>query len=118
MLRKKGFTLIEILFVVAVIAILAAVVTPRLLRTADEARGAACDANMANINTQIERYYFEEGSWPSQDLDEMTPPDSYDYFPDGLPNCPVAEHAGTGGTYEMNMTTHRVYEGANHDHTP
>lgn len=112
-LGKKGFTLIEILFVVVIIGILAAIVIPRLTTTADTAKENACDANMAHINTQIEIYYFNEGSWPATDLDEMTPPDSYDYFPDGLPTCPVS-----GSAYEMDTTTHRVSESGTHDHTP
>ena len=113
---KKGFTLIEILFVIVVIAILAAIVLPRLTETATQARENACDANVANINTQIERYYFKEGIWPSQSLIEMTPdatPANYDYFPDGLPTCPVSEEA-----YEMSTVTHRVYDAPGHDHTP
>lgn len=112
-LNRKGFTLIEILFVVVVIGILAAIVIPRLTTTTATAKENACDANKANINTQIEKYYFDTGSWPSEDLSEMVPPTTYDYFPDGLPTCPVS-----GSAYEMNTTTHRVYEGANHDHTP
>lgn len=116
-MTKKGFTLIEILFVIVVIAILAAIVLPRLTETATQARENACDANIANINTQIERYYFNTGSWPSADLNEMLPPTTYDYFPDGLPTCPVTP----AETYNMSTTTHRVYDivaaGA-HDHTP
>ena len=114
---KKGFTLIEILFVIVVIAILAAIVLPRLTETATQARENACDANVANINTQIERYYFKEGSWPSQNLSEMVPPATYDYFPDGLPDCPVT----SGEPYEMDPDTNRVkdIEAAGvHDHTP
>lgn len=116
MLRKRGFTLIEILFVIVVVAILAAIVIPRLTTTQETAKQNACDANVANINTQIERYYFDTGSWPSQDLDEMTPPDSYDYFPDGLPTCPVTPSE----SYEMDSTTHRVKDTGTttHDHTP
>jgi len=85
----EGFTLLEVLFVVIVIAILAAIVIPRLLLTQNTAKQNACDANVSNINKQIELYYFNAGSWPTYDLHELLPPTSYDYFPDGLPSCPV-----------------------------
>lgn len=111
----KGFTLIEILFVIVVIAILAAIVVPRLTTSQATAKQAACDANVANINTQIEKYYFNTGNWPSADLNEMVPTTSYDYFPSGLPTCPVT----TSETYQMNATTHRVQDTGTttHDHT-
>ncbi len=108
MFGKKGFTLIEILFVIVVIGILAAIVIPRLTTTAKTAKINACNANVANINTQIERYYFEEGEWPSSDLSEMLPPDSYDYMPDGLPICPYAD------AYVFDVIPHRITV---HDHS-
>ena len=112
-MRKKGFTLIEILFVIVVIAILAAIVIPRLTTTQSTAKENACDANKASMNTQIERYYFDTGSWPSSNLAEMIPPTSYDYFPDGAPVCPVNSTA-----YNMATATHRIHEEGTHDHIP
>lgn len=100
-LLRKGFTLIEILFVVVVIGILAAVIIPRLTNTAAEARIAACDSNKANINTQVERWYFNNGSWPANDLSDIGADD--DYFPEGIPTCPV-----DGSAYALSGTTHRV----------
>jgi prepilin-type N-terminal cleavage/methylation domain-containing protein len=98
---KKGFTLIEILFVVVVIAILAAVVLPRLTTTALDAKISANKANKANINTQVERWYFNNGSWPANDLNDIAVDN--DYFPDGIPVCPVEN-----GAYTLDGTTHRV----------
>ena len=112
-LNKKGFTLIEILVVVVIVGILAAVVIPRVTTSAATAKENTCDADIVNINTAIELYYFNGGSWASQDLSEMVPTTTYDYFPDGLPPCPVS-----GSSYEMDTTTHRVYETGTHDHTP
>jgi len=86
---KKSFTLLEVLFVVIVIAILAAIVIPRLVLTQKMAKEKACDANVANINKQVELYYFNTGSWPDPELLNMKPPTTYQYFPDGVPDCPV-----------------------------
>ncbi|MDP8258574.1 MAG: prepilin-type N-terminal cleavage/methylation domain-containing protein [Candidatus Aadella gelida] len=98
---RKGFTLIEILFVVVVIAILAAVVIPRLTTTALDAKKAANLANKANINTQVEKWYFDNGSWPADALTDIGADD--DYFPDGLPTDPVDSTA-----YALDGTSHRV----------
>jgi len=114
---KKGFTLIEILFVIVVLAIIAAIVIPRLTTTQDTAKQNACDANIANIDTQIERYYFDTGAWPSTNLTEMKPPANYTYFPSGVPACPVTPTE----IYQMNATTHRIEDAGTssvHDHTP
>jgi len=106
-MNKKAFTLIEILFVIAVIGILAAIVIPRLMTSETAAKESACKANVANINTQIERWYFEKGSWPTI---EQLAADS-NYFPDGIPKCPVS-----GGDYGIDPNTHRVYVGNGHNH--
>jgi len=107
----KGFTLLEVLFVVIVIAILASIVIPRLLLTQRTAKENACAANIAMINKQIELFYFNIGRWPWS-LSEMEPPTTYDYFPQGLPDCPVS-----GSDYEMDIDSHRVYSvGTEHNH--
>ena len=54
--RAHGFTLIEIMIVVVIIAILAAVVIPRILDRPDQARVTAAKADIAIIMQQLKLY--------------------------------------------------------------
>ena len=96
--RNRGFTLIEILFVVVVIAILAAIAVGRITTTTATAKANACKCNQAIMNTQIEQYRLDNGQWPAL-LTDVT--GNTTYFPDGAPTCP------TGGNYTMGLT-HRT----------
>jgi len=99
--RKSGFTLLELLIVVVILGVLAAVIIPRFTVSASEAKKSACAQNVANINTQVERWYFEKGSWPADNLSDIAADSNY--FPDGIATCPV-----DGSAYTIDGTTHRV----------
>ena len=67
--------------------------------------GGKVDPNrqyMAEINNAVERWYFDTGSWPKDDLSDLI--GHPDYFPDGLPEHPLAEQ---GGVYVLGKD-HRV----------
>jgi len=99
MMNRKGFTLIEVLFVVIIIAVIAAIAMGRITTTTAVAKANACKANQSIMNLQIEQYRLDTGDWPAT-LATIT--GDTDYFPDGDPECP------SGGTYTMSGTTHRV----------
>ncbi|MBI2981288.1 MAG: type II secretion system major pseudopilin GspG [Deltaproteobacteria bacterium] len=64
--REDGFTLIEILLVVAIIAALAAMVVPRLTGRSEKAKTAAVQADLrANISTALKMYEIDVGSFPT-----------------------------------------------------
>jgi prepilin-type N-terminal cleavage/methylation domain-containing protein len=102
----RGFTLLEMLLVVLIVAALAAIVTPRFLMGAERAKRNACAQNVAIINHEVERWHFEKGVWPAADLSDLAADTAR--FPDGLPTCPV-----DGSAYALDPTTHRV-GGHNH----
>ncbi len=53
---KKGFTLVEIMIVVAIIAILAAVAIPNFLKYRADARTQTCVSNMNQLQTAAESW--------------------------------------------------------------
>jgi prepilin-type N-terminal cleavage/methylation domain-containing protein len=98
MRNKKGITLVELLIVVMILGALAAIALPRISQSASNARQRACDTNVSLINSAIEMYYVDTGSYPAS-LSNVV--NNTTYFPDGAPVCPL------GGTYTMN-SNHRV----------
>jgi len=60
--NRKGFTLVELLVVVAIIAILAAALIPRLLGYTDRARQARAMSDLGTMKTVIETYTADQGN--------------------------------------------------------
>lgn len=60
-----GFTLIEILVVIAIIGILAAVVVPAVISRPDEARVVAAKQDLATISAALDLYRLDNFSYPS-----------------------------------------------------
>ncbi|HVL55017.1 MAG TPA: prepilin-type N-terminal cleavage/methylation domain-containing protein [Burkholderiaceae bacterium] len=60
----RGFTLVELLIVVIILAILSAIVIPQFSNTSTEAKEAALDANLAALRTAIELYRAQHGDYP------------------------------------------------------
>src|SRR5262245_28455223 len=65
--RAAGFTLIEVLVVVAILAILAAIVVPQIMDRPDEAKRVAARADIRAITQALKLYRLDNGIYPSTD---------------------------------------------------
>ena len=67
MRRAKGFTLVEIMVVVVIIGVLAALIVPRVVGRSDEARVVAAKQDVAAIMQALKLYRLDNGRYPSND---------------------------------------------------
>src|SRR3990167_1448976 len=63
--RARGFTLIEVLFVVVILAILAAIIVPRILKRPEQARVVAARQDILAIQNAMALYKLDNGFYPS-----------------------------------------------------
>ena len=66
MAGRRGFTLIELMIVIAIIAILAAILIPNFMHARAESMSAACEGNEKQIATAMEEYAVDNnGTYPA-----------------------------------------------------
>jgi general secretion pathway protein G len=99
--KRPGFSLMEIMAVLLILGILAAVIVPRLSAHQDNAKKSACYANKADIELQVKLWKRNKSTYPAADLSDIGADTSN--FPAALPVCPV-----DGTSYIINTTTGRV----------
>ena len=95
--RPLAFSLTELMAVLAILGVLAALIVPRLINHGDTSKRAACDTNQGEIELQVQLWRRNQGSSPAADLSNIGSNPAY--FPSGVPVCPV-----DGTPYTINTT--------------
>lgn len=62
--HERGFTLLELIVVVSVVGILAAIAMPNFLRTPPRAKEAVLKTNLHTLRTVIDQYNADNGTYP------------------------------------------------------
>jgi prepilin-type N-terminal cleavage/methylation domain-containing protein len=93
--RKSGFTLIEVLIVVVIMAVLAATIIPQFTASTGDAQDSAALYNLRTMRGQIQLYRTEHaGNYPTiQDVDGVPS------LPQLSSNTNAAGAIGTGGGF-------------------
>jgi general secretion pathway protein G len=65
--RERGFTLIEVMVVIVILGVLAALIVPRVLERPDEARAIAAKSDIAAIMQALKLYRLDNQRYPSSE---------------------------------------------------
>ena len=75
--QRKGFMLLELIIVVAIIGILAAIAIPNLVGMTDEAKVAKIQSDLSTIGTAMEVYHVKKGGTYPADLSVLEGDNGY-----------------------------------------
>jgi general secretion pathway protein G len=66
-ISARGFTLIELMVVVLILGVLAAVIVPNVIGSADTAKASAAKQDVASLMQALKLYRLDNGRYPSSD---------------------------------------------------
>lgn len=106
-MRARGFTLVELLVVLAIIGVLLGIALPRYFGSEDRAKEAVLKENLYRMREAIQHYYADKGKYPEQ-LEAL----AAEKYLRAVPPDPITERAdtwvvvtppdpGKGGVYDV-----------------
>ena len=118
--KQGGFTLIEIMVVVVILGVLAAIVVPNIMSRPDQAKVTVAKADVKAISSALEIYRLDNGFYPSTDqgLDALVSeptgtPEPRSWNPDGYLKKIPQDPWGNPYQYEQpgtrNATSYDLY---------
>jgi len=110
-IKIRGFTIVELLIVLSVIALLLSIVTPRYLNKVEEGKEIALKQNLSIIRRSIDQYYSDQGVYP----DRITQLVEKKYLRE-IPIDPIAgskdwiiiKEKKLGGVYDIKSTSQQI----------
>ena len=95
--RSKGFTLIEIMIVVAIVAIVLSIAIPNFFNMNAISKRTVCINNLTKITAAVEQWAIDNNIPNGANITSQQENDIYNnYFIGGKPTCP------SGGEYVIN----------------
>jgi general secretion pathway protein G len=109
---RKGFTLVEILIVVIILGILAAIVIPQFTNASTEARESSLRSTLQTLRSQVELFKLQHlDRFPLADLDDITSAWSWDMLTTKTDQDGTADANGFG-PYLQQKSTNSLRNGA------
>ncbi len=113
---QRGFTLIEVMVVVVILGILAAIIVPKIMGRPEQARLVKVKQDILAIQSGLDLYKLDNGFYPSTDqgLDALvkkpsTPPTPINWKTDGYLQDVPQDPWGEAYQYENNEEKLKIY---------
>jgi type IV pilus assembly protein PilA len=111
---QKGFTLVELMVVIVIVAILSAVALPNFLKQTDKAKATEAKTSISAIFKQAQASYIESGAAPATAIADMTA--QYGAAANGVQKfnysgayaAPVYTVTATGNANDANLTNKTI----------
>ena len=71
-MKRSGFTMIELIFVIVILGILASVAIPKLVATRDDAKVSKALNEIAALKSDMAAYYTAHGTYNAPNITDMT----------------------------------------------